>query len=88
MSPPRFTIEPIERHLVERATVVEEMEHRVEMSPLVRPDEDLADVVAVRRDPSVRDDRHLRIIGKCGGAVNERVREIQEAHRLGVRRTG
>ncbi len=76
-------VEPIERHAIERAAVVEKVIHRVEMRALVGADQDVGGVELMRGDARVRDDRELGIVGKRRRAMHERMREVDQTRGRG-----
>ncbi len=77
---PRRPVEPVELHLVERLAVVEEVIHRVEVSPLMGRHRHLRDVVAERRRRAVGHDRQLGIHREGLLPVDERMRKIDKRH--------
>ena len=63
------------------------MVHSVQVSPLMCPHENLADIEFHRGHCAVRDDRQLGITGKSGLPMHKRMGQVDEFHGLSIAET-
>ena len=73
-------VKPIERHLVDCLAVIQEMVHGVQVSPLMCPHENLADIEFHRGYRAVRDDRQLGVTGESRLPMHQRMGQVDDLH--------